>query len=144
MMRIMKSMNRFQRGAVLKPDAGFSILEALVASVVLVVALVGFLTVAAATTNLGGRSARSATANALIYDKYEALKLAGFAAITNETVADIDMDSNGSIIPGSFTRTVTVNQLDAGTPLTIAAKVSITVSWLGHSISQTSIFTAES
>lgn len=128
----------------LRPNAGFSILEALVASVVLVIALVGFLTVAAATTNLGGRSAHSATANALIYDKYEALKLAGLDAITAETADSIDMDTTGAIIPGSYTRTVAVEQLDAGTSLTIAKKVTITVSWPGHSMTQTSIFVKES
>lgn len=137
-------INRIQGRGKLRQDAGFSILEALVASVILVIALVGFLTVAAATTNLGGRSAHSASANALIYDKYETLKLAGLDAITAETVTDIDMDSNGSIIPGAYTRTVAVEQLDAGTSLTIAKKVSITVSWPGHSLTQTSIFVKES
>lgn len=129
--------------------SGFTLVEVLIASVILVVALAGFLSVAATTTNLGGRNTKLATANSLIYDKYESLKLLvldshldNVCPASHCVETSIGMDSTGAIIAGPYTRTVTVSCLDAlcATPLTMAKKVAITVSWLGHSVSQTSIF----
>lgn len=143
---------------------GFTLVEVLIASVILVVALTGFLSVAATTTNLGGRNARLVTANALIYDKYETLKLEKLedwacgtppasTVLCPET--GISVDSSGAIVAGGiYTRTVTVSQLsdaaencaDTGgtdctaTSLAIASQVVITVTWTGGSVSQTSIF----
>lgn len=122
---------------------GFTLIEVLIASVILVVALAGFLSVAATTTNLGGRNTRLATANSLIYDKYESLKLddlANVCPVSPCVEASIGMDSTGAIVAGIYTRTVTVTPIDALTPLTMAKKVQITVAWTGHSVSQTSIF----
>ncbi len=124
-------------------QGGFSILESLVASVILVVALIGFLSVAVSTTNLGGRNARVATANALIYDKYESFKLSGLDSIADSVEQNIDIDSNGNLIQGVFDRTVAVSQLDAGTSLLVAKNVTVTVSWPGHSVTQSSIFMKE-
>lgn len=143
---------------------GFTLVEVLIASVILVVGLTGFLSVAATTTNLGGRNTRLATANALIYDKYESLKLETFedwacSAPPASTVlcpeTGITMDSSGAIVSGGiYTRTVTQTQLndaaencaDTGgkdctaTSLTMASQVTITVAWTGGSVSQTSVF----
>jgi prepilin-type N-terminal cleavage/methylation domain-containing protein len=125
--------------------SGFTLVEVLIASVILVVALTGFLSVAATTTNLGGRNAHMATANSLIYEKYEDLKLQDLANICPASPCaepNISVDSTGVIVAGPYTRTVTVSCLDAlcATPLTMAKKVAISVTWLGHSVSQTSIF----
>lgn len=123
--------------------SGVALIEALIASVILVVALAGFLSVAATTTNLGGRNTRLATANSLIYDKYEDLKLQELANVCPASPcveANISVDSTGAIVAGIYTRTVTVTAIDAITPLTMAKKVAIAVSWPGQSVTQTSIF----
>lgn len=156
-------MVRGRLNAPLTGESGFTLIEALIASVILVVALAGFLSVAASTTNLDGRNVRLATANALIYDKYEALKLEpldtwGCGVAPASTVLcpenNIGMDSSGAIVAGIYNRTVTVSQLadaaencaDSGgkncaaTSTTIAQQVLITVSWTGGSVSQTSVF----
>jgi len=124
-------------------QSGFSILETLVASVILVVALIGFLSVAVSTTNLGGRNSNLATANALIYDKYESFKFMDLGLIADSVEQNIDIDSTGALIQGVFDRTVTVSQIDAGTSLLVAKNVNITVSWPGHSVTQSSIFMKE-
>lgn len=127
--------------------SGVALIEALIASVILVVALAGFLSVAATTTNLGGRNTRMAMANSLVYDKYEALKLLvldnhldNVCPASPCVEANIGLDSTGAIVAGIYTRTVTVSAIDAVTPLTMAKKVDIAVSWSGHSVTQTSIF----
>jgi prepilin-type N-terminal cleavage/methylation domain-containing protein len=122
---------------------GFTLIEVLIASVILVVALAGFLSVAATTTNLGGRNVRLATANSLVYDKYESLKLADLANVCPVSPcveSNIGVDSTGATVAGIYTRTVTVTAIDLVTPLSMAKNVQITVAWTGHSVSQTSIF----
>ena len=121
-------------------EAGVSIIEALIASVILVIALIGFLSVAMSTTNLGGKNARIMTASALIYDKYEFYKSDDFDNIVDNVEQNIDIDANGIIIQGIFDRTVVVSQIDGGTPLTVAKNVAITITWLEHSVTQSSIF----
>ena len=122
---------------------GFTLVEVLIASVILVVGLTGFLSVAATTTNLGGRNTRLATANSLIYDKYESLKLddlANVCPVSPCVESNIGVDSSGAVTAGIYTRTVTVTQIDAITPLSMAKMVQIAVTWTGGSVSQTSIF----
>lgn len=127
---------------------GFTLIEVLIASVIVVVGLAGFLSVAATTTNLGGRNAKFATANSLIYDKYESIALLVLdSQLDNVCPAspcvEAGIDYTGAVVAGGpYTRTVTVSCLDAlcATPLTMAKQVAISVAWTGHSVTQTSIF----
>lgn len=127
--------------------SGVALIEALIASVIVVVALAGFLSVAATTTNLGGRNTRTATANSLVYDKYEDLKLQELVNVCPASPcveSNISVDSTGAIVAGIYRRTVTVTAIDAVTPTTMAKKVEIKVEWPmpapTHSVTQTSIF----
>jgi len=119
---------------------GFSIIEVLVSSVILIVALMGFLSVAISATNLDGKNKDQAKAIILLHDKYEELKNTTFSTIAASTESNIDLDIvTGAPVAGKFNRTVTVAAIDGTTPTTVAVNLTITISWPGHSISQTSI-----
>ncbi|MBI5814507.1 MAG: prepilin-type N-terminal cleavage/methylation domain-containing protein [Nitrospinae bacterium] len=122
-------------------NGGFSIIEVLVASTILTVALMGFLSVAVSATNLDGRNKDQAKAIALVNDKYEELKAADFSTIAASSEANIDIDhTSGAIVAGKFTRAVTVAQVDPAIPATVAQSVTVAITWTGHTVSQTSIF----
>ena len=130
-------------------ESGFSIIEVLVASVILVVGLTGYLSVAASTTDLGGRNTRVTNANAILYDLFDQLKATPYASIT-ATTDMADINATGDITTAAnglpYTRTVALAALADGTPQTVARVVTITVSWswkgFTHVVSQSSVFMA--
>ncbi|HEU0034741.1 MAG TPA: prepilin-type N-terminal cleavage/methylation domain-containing protein [Kofleriaceae bacterium] len=105
------------------PEAGFTMIEVLVAIVLCSIAVVGISALARVQSNAAGFSRRSTEASILAEDQFERLRLTASPTIAS-TGSQTGLDENGVVSnKGVFTRSWTV------TPNGTYADVAVTVSW---------------
>lgn len=115
-------------------DNGFSLIEVLVALVILSIGMLGLSRASVSLTSVNAINADRIVAASLIQDRLEAIKRAGYrATVTSYT------EEYGTIANYSGYRRATTMALN--TPATNMKTVTVTVSWQGnrHSLSASTI-----
>jgi Tfp pilus assembly protein PilV len=104
-----------------RPDAGFTLIEVMIAILLTVVAVLGMMALFKVETQAGASSRRETEAAVLAQDRLEALRTR--AALADGTdITESGLDANG-MLSGPFTRRSLVTAV--GTNL----RISVTVSW---------------
>lgn len=104
-----------------KKSKGFSLIEVLIALVILAIALLALAGLMVQSTNSNSWGSHLTEASTLAQDKLEELRMARWTALDSEPFTDVRTGSTGT----NYTRTWTVDTNTAGNLKT----VSISISW---------------
>lgn len=106
-----------------RSNKGFTLIEMLIALVVLSVGMLGFSKVSLTTINVNALNKRATTATALLQDRMESVKRSGYAGLKNASYAE----SYGAIQNYSAYKSVT--SVSFNTPAANMKTVSVNIFW---------------
>src|SRR5262245_40587204 len=131
----MRSMGRHIPRRQMRTNNGFTLIEILVALVVLSIGMLGLTRVTVTTVNVNSSNKRHTIASTLVQDRLERVKKSGYAGATNASYTE----GYGTIQAYNAYKRVTTIALN--TPAANMRTVTVTVSWENdsHSLSATTI-----